>query len=72
MQQIMDEIRQQGVESDHILNINFEFVKDEKMYYVFLDEIQNVDEFEKVLNSLRASVNKRWTGKLLASGIFTA
>lgn len=76
MQQIMDEIMEQGVEQDHILNINFEFVeyedlcdykklnafvkefvKDEKMHYVFLDEIQNVEEFEKVLNSLRASVS---------------
>lgn len=27
---------------------------DKKMYYVFFDEIQNVDNFEKVINSLRA------------------
>ena len=31
-------------------------IKDDKIYYVFLDEIQNVDNFEKVINSLRASV----------------
>ena len=31
-------------------------IKDEKMYYLFLDEIQNVDNFEKVVNSLRASI----------------
>ena len=31
-------------------------IKDDKMYYVFLDEIQNVDNFEKVINSLRASI----------------
>ncbi len=31
-------------------------IKDNKIYYVFLDEIQNVDNFEKVINSLRASV----------------
>ena len=31
-------------------------IKDNKIYYVFLDEIQNVDKFEKVVNSLRASV----------------
>lgn len=29
---------------------------DSKMYYIFLDEIQNVDKFEKVVNSLRASI----------------
>ena len=33
-----------------------EQIKDDKMYYVFLDEIQNVDNFEKVINSLRASI----------------
>ena len=33
-----------------------EQIKDDKIYYVFLDEIQNVDNFEKVINSLRASV----------------
>lgn len=32
-------------------------IVDQKMYYVFLDEIQNVDHFEKVINSLRASLN---------------
>lgn len=31
-------------------------IKDEKIYYLFLDEIQNVDKFEVVINSLRASV----------------
>ena len=31
-------------------------VKDKKMYYVFLDEVQNVDKFEIVINSLRASL----------------
>lgn len=29
------------------------FVKDKKTYYVFLDEIQKVENFEKVVNSLR-------------------
>ncbi|MDD6070784.1 MAG: ATP-binding protein [Clostridiales bacterium] len=33
-----------------------EHVMDNKMYYIFLDEIQNVDKFEKVINSLRASI----------------
>ena len=31
-------------------------IKDDKMYYLFLDEVQNVDNFEKVVNSLRASI----------------
>ena len=33
-----------------------EKVKDNKIYYLFLDEIQNVDKFDKVINSLRASI----------------
>ena len=75
LNQIMDELKERGVESDHVLYINFEFIEyeelqdykklnsyikerivDEKMYYIFLDEIQNVDGFEKVINSLRASM----------------
>lgn len=31
-------------------------IKDNKKYYLFLDEVQNVDNFEKVVNSLRASI----------------
>ena len=31
-------------------------IKDNKMYYLFLDEVQNVDNFERVVNSLRASI----------------
>lgn len=30
-------------------------IEDDKLYYLFFDEIQNVDKFEKVINSLRAS-----------------
>lgn len=33
-----------------------ERIKDDKTYYLFLDEVQNVDDFEKVVNSLRASI----------------
>lgn len=33
-----------------------ERIKDKEMYYVFLDEIQNVSQFEEVVNSLRASI----------------
>ena len=31
-------------------------IKDGKIYYLFLDEVQNVNDFEKVVNSLRASI----------------
>ncbi len=31
-------------------------IKDDKIYYLFLDEIQNVDNFEKVVNSLHAQI----------------
>ena len=34
-----------------------EKLMDEKKYYIFLDEIQKVDKFEDVVNSLRASTN---------------
>lgn len=74
LKQIMEEIKQSGVNEDHIIYINFElldysdirnakelndyiksFVKDKKIYYVFLDEIQKVENFEKAINSLRAT-----------------
>ena len=32
-------------------------IKDDKKYYIFFDEIQNVDSWEKVVNSLRATKN---------------
>ena len=32
-------------------------INDDKLYYLFFDEIQNVEQFEKVINSLRASQN---------------
>lgn len=37
----------------HIINL----IKDQKKYLIFLDEIQHVRSFEKVLSSLRATVN---------------
>ena len=74
LEQIMEEIKEKGIEKSHIIYINFEFIdfeeltdykklneyikdkiKDDKIYYLFFDEIQNVDNFEKVINSLRAS-----------------
>ncbi len=75
LNQIMEEIKETGVDENHIIYINFEYIeyeelqdykklnkyvkqqiKDSKMYYLFLDEIQNVVNFEKVINSLRASL----------------
>ena len=72
LQQIIEEIKADGVKDDHIIYINFEsldysnittaielnnyiksLVKDKETYYVFLDEVQKVDEFEKAINSLR-------------------
>ena len=76
LQQIMEELCNSGIKSDHIIYINFEFIEfeeltdykklntyiknkiqDKSMYYLFFDEIQNVNNFEKVINSLRASQN---------------
>ena len=74
LEQIIDELKNKGIDEKHIIYVNFEFIEfeeltdykklntyvkeriqDEKMYYLFFDEIQNVDNFEKVVNSLRAS-----------------
>ncbi|MCQ2742936.1 MAG: ATP-binding protein [Bacilli bacterium] len=77
LRQIRDEILETvGVESDHIIEMNFEDVafsrittfkklnsyilkriKDDKKYYIFLDEIQHVSQFEKTLSSLKATKN---------------
>ena len=75
LNQIIEELKEKGIDNDHIIYINFEFIeyeelqdykklnnyvkehiKDEKIYYIFLDEIQNVTNFEIVVNSLRASL----------------
>lgn len=75
LNQIISEIKNSGVDNEHIININFEFIEyeelkdykklntyikdkiqDKNIYYIFLDEIQNVDKFEDVVNSLRASI----------------
>ena len=64
--QIMDEIRKNNIDDEHIIYINFEsldysfiknakdlndyiksLVKDKNKYYVFLDEVQKVEDFEK-------------------------
>ena len=74
LEQIIEELKNKGIDENHIIYVNFEFIEfeeltdykklntyvkeriqDDKMYYLFFDEIQNVDNFEKVVNSLRAS-----------------
>ena len=74
LEQIIDELKKNGIDTEHIVYINFEFIEfeeltdykklneyikekinDDKLYYLFFDEIQNVKNFEKVINSLRAS-----------------
>ena len=76
LEQIIEELKNKGIDENHIIYVNFEFIEfeeltdykklnayvkeriqDDKMYYLFFDEIQNVDNFEKVVNSLRASQN---------------
>lgn len=76
LKQIMNELRENGIDNEHIIYVNFEFIEyedlqdykklnkyikekivDNKKYYVFLDEIQKVNKFEDVVNSLRASID---------------
>ena len=76
LSQIADELKNEGIDDNHIIYINFEdldyekytdyhklnqFIKgkiaDSKKYYIFFDEIQNTDNWEKVVNSLRATQN---------------
>lgn len=74
LQQIMDELIENGVAKSQIIYMNFEDFqyssitnakqlyeyicgerKNEKKYYLFFDEIQMVNEFERVINSFRAT-----------------
>ena len=72
LEQIIEELKESGIDDDHIIFLNFELLeyafiktaidldkyikdiaKDDKTYYVFLDEIQKVEDFDKAVNSLR-------------------
>ena len=76
LKQIMDELKENNVDDNHIIYINFEdydyeeytnpkklnnYVKekiiDDKKYYIFFDEVQNINKWEKVVNSLRTTKN---------------
>jgi len=72
LEQIIEELREEGIDEDHIIFLNFELLeyafiktaidldkyikdiaKDDKTYYVFLDEIQKIEDFDKAINSIR-------------------
>jgi len=74
LEQIIDELKKNGIDNEHIIYVNFEFIEfeeltdykklneyvkekiqDGNLHYLFFDEIQSVNNFEKVINSLRAS-----------------
>lgn len=74
MKQIIEELKENGVENDRIIYLNFEdyqireYKDTDKLYnyldknvikgtktYIFLDEIQEVNNFEQVVNSLNAT-----------------
>ena len=74
--QIINEIKEKGIEEKQIIYINFEnedynFIKNDidlhnyikekitnkEKYYLFFDEIQNVKDWEKAINSFKATKN---------------
>lgn len=76
LKQIIDELKEQDIDENHIIYINFEDVrytgitdylklnefiiskiKDDQKYYLFFDEIQWVSNWEKVINSFKATLN---------------
>lgn len=76
IKQIIDELKERGVNENHIIYINFEDVKyaniddflkvnnyvtsrivDKEKYYLFFDEIQAISNWEKMVNSLKATEN---------------
>lgn len=76
LKQIIDELKDNGVNPERIIYINFEDIemsfikndmdlnsyikkqiKDDEKYYLFFDEIQNVIDWEKAVNSFKATKN---------------
>ena len=76
LKQIIDELKESGVNKEKIIYINFEDIemsfikndmdlnayikkqiKDDEKYYLFFDEIQNVVDWEKAVNSFKATKN---------------
>ena len=76
LNQIIDELKDNGTKNDKIIYINFEdidmsFIKNDidlnsyikkrikgkEKYYLFFDEIQNVKDWEKAINSFKATKN---------------
>ena len=76
LKQIIDELKDNGVNQERIVYINFEDIemsfikndmdlnsyikeqiKNDKKYYLFFDEIQNVIDWEKAINSFKATKN---------------
>lgn len=74
--QIIDELKERGIQESQIIYINFEdedysFIQNDKdlhkyikekiinkeKYYLFFDEIQNVEKWEKAINSFKATKN---------------
>lgn len=76
LKQIIDELKESGINKEKIIYINFEDIemsfikndmdlnayikkqiKDDEKYYLFFDEIQNVIDWEKAVNSFKATKN---------------
>ena len=76
LNQIMDELKENGIDEKQIIYINFEFadymeitkanlfneyvekkIVNSKKYYLFFDEIQQVDKWEKTIVSLKSTRN---------------
>ena len=76
--QIIDEIKENGIDDKYIIYINFEskeysFIKndddlykyikekmvDNKKYYLFFDEIQNVEKWELTINSFKSDYKEK-------------
>lgn len=95
LKQIVEELKESGIDNEHIIFMNLEDVeyiellnvkalnkyikskiKDDKKYYLFFDEIQNVSEFELAINSFRSTLNVSIfltgsNGKLLSGELST-